>query len=142
MVALAVAVPGTAAAAAPLPTDSERRPVAKAAVYKRHRHHVMRAQRNKKIARKLVRRHWAGGRQYRCLDRLWTSESGWNHRARNPRSGAYGIPQALPAGKMARSGNDWRTNPRTQIRWGLRYVKSRYRTPCRAWAFWREHRWY
>ncbi|WP_319682781.1 transglycosylase SLT domain-containing protein [Streptomyces sp. AK02-01A] len=80
--------------------------------------------------------------QYRCLNRLWTRESGWNHRAGNPRSGAYGIPQAYPAHKMASAGPDWRTNPRTQIRWGLKYIKTRYKTPCRAWSFWQRNNWY
>src|SRR5690606_13389476 len=60
----------------------------------------------------VARRSW-GPAQFRCLDRLWTRESNWNHRARNPRSGAYGIPQALPAAKMRVSGHDWRSNPKT-----------------------------
>ncbi|MFO7253546.1 MAG: transglycosylase SLT domain-containing protein, partial [Actinomycetes bacterium] len=82
----------------------------------------------KSFAYHLVRRKWGPG-QFRCLDRLWTRESNWNHRAVNPRSGAYGIPQALPAHKMRVSGRDWRHNPVTQVRWGLRYIKSRYGTP-------------
>ena len=61
-------------------------------------------------------------------------ESGWKHRASNPSSGAYGIPQALPGGKMASAGADWRTNPITQISWGLSYIKATYGTPCGAWA--------
>jgi resuscitation-promoting factor RpfB len=71
-------------------------------------------------------------RQWTCLDRLWRRESHWNHRARNHESGAYGIPQALPAGKMASAGTDWRTSPVTQIRWGLTYIARRYGTPCAA----------
>ena len=89
----------------------------------------------------VTKRSW-GPAQFRCLDRLWTRESNWNHRARNPRSGAYGIPQALPAAKMRVSGHDWRSNPKTQVRWGLRYIKSRYGTPCAAWAHFRSHNWY
>ena len=73
-----------------------------------------------------------GARQWKCLDRLWNRESRWNHLARNRSSGAYGIPQALPGDKMASAGTDWRTNPRTQIKWGLRYVDKRYGTPCTA----------
>lgn len=72
--------------------------------------------------------------QMPCLDKLWTKESGWNHKARNPSSGAYGIPQAYPGGKMRSAGADWETNPATQITWGLRYIKGRYGTPCDAWA--------
>lgn len=65
---------------------------------------------------------------------LWNRESGWRWNATNPTSGAYGIPQALPADKMAAAGPDWRTNPATQIRWGLSYIKSRYGSPAAAWA--------
>ena len=70
-----------------------------------------------------------------CLDKLWTKESGWNHKAQNGSSGAYGIPQAYPGSKMASVGDDWRTNPATQIKWGLGYIKGRYGTPCEAWAY-------
>jgi hypothetical protein len=72
--------------------------------------------------------------QMSCLDKLWTKESGWNHRARNPSSGAYGIPQSYPGNKMKSAGADWQTNPATQIKWGLGYIKSRYGDPCGAWA--------
>ncbi|MEG3632349.1 aggregation-promoting factor C-terminal-like domain-containing protein [Micromonospora palythoicola] len=71
--------------------------------------------------------------QFPCLDRLWNKESGWNHKARNPSSGAYGIPQAYPGNKMSSVGSDWETNPVTQIKWGLGYIKGRYSTPCAAW---------
>ncbi|MEU5549579.1 lytic transglycosylase domain-containing protein [Micromonospora sp. NPDC047793] len=72
--------------------------------------------------------------QFPCLDKLWNKESGWNHKARNPSSGAYGIPQAYPGNKMASVGADWQTNPATQITWGLGYIKGRYSNPCGAWA--------
>jgi hypothetical protein len=71
--------------------------------------------------------------QWPCLYQLWNRESGWNVYAENPYSGAYGIPQSLPGDKMAASGSDWRTNPATQINWGLGYIKSTYGTPCGAW---------
>ncbi len=79
--------------------------------------------------------------QFSCLDNIWTRESGWNYLAENA-SGAFGIPQALPGSKMASAGADWATNPATQIRWGLGYIKSVYGTPCNAWAFWQGHSWY
>lgn len=98
--------------------------------------------RNKKIALgHVVQRSW-NLREFRCLDNLWTRESGWNHRARNSSSGAYGIPQALPAGKMRGAGRDWKHNPETQIRWGLAYIKGRYGRPCGAWGHFRSHNWY
>lgn len=80
--------------------------------------------------------------QFGCLDQLWQKESGWRVRATNPSSGAYGIPQALPAGKMASAGSDWRTSARTQIVWGLGYIGERYGSPCGAWAHSRAHNWY
>ncbi|MGP3913080.1 MULTISPECIES: transglycosylase SLT domain-containing protein [unclassified Nonomuraea] len=98
--------------------------------------------RNKSIAKPLVAARGWNKAQFRCLEKLWARESGWNHRAGNRSSGAYGIPQALPAHKMASSGRDWRTNPRTQIKWGLTYIKKRYGTPCRAWAHFQSHHWY
>jgi len=69
-----------------------------------------------------------------CLQDLWNHESGWRYDAENP-SGAYGIPQALPGSKMASAGSDWQTNPATQIKWGLGYIKQLYGNPCNAWAF-------
>lgn len=81
-------------------------------------------------------------REMPALDKLWTRESNWNHLARNPSSGAYGIPQALPGSKMATAGADWQTNPATQIRWGLGYIKERYGTPTKAWAFFQANNWY
>jgi hypothetical protein len=72
--------------------------------------------------------------QFPCLDKLWKKESGWNYRATNRGSGAYGIPQALPGKKMASAGDDWKTNPATQIKWGLGYIKGRYDSPCGAWS--------
>ena len=71
---------------------------------------------------------------YGCLVDLWNRESGWSYDAENP-SGAYGIPQALPGSKMASAGPDWQTNPATQIRWGLGYIKQLYGNPCGAWAY-------
>jgi pyruvate dehydrogenase complex dehydrogenase (E1) component len=80
--------------------------------------------------------------QYSCLNRLWTKESHWNYKARNKRSGAHGIPQALPASRMDVVATDWRTNPVTQIRWGLRYIEARYDNPCKAWAKFKRSRYY
>ena len=84
---------------------------------------------------------WGDG-QYECLDSLWTKESHWNYKASNRRSGAHGIPQALPATKMEVIGTDWRTNPVTQISWGLRYIDIRYDTPCKAYAKFQRSRYY
>lgn len=80
--------------------------------------------------------------QWPALDALWTRESGWNHLAENPSSGAYGIPQSLPANKMAVVGKDYRSNPHTQIRWGLAYIAARYGVPDKAWAHSERVGWY
>ncbi|MFC4590317.1 lytic transglycosylase domain-containing protein [Sphaerisporangium corydalis] len=98
--------------------------------------------RNKAIAYRLVTQRSWPVTQFRCLDSLWTRESNWNHRAQNPSSGAYGIPQALPGTKMVGVGHDWRVNPATQIRWGLKYIRGRYGSPCGAWGHFRSHNWY
>lgn len=74
--------------------------------------------------------------QWGCLEQLWVGESGWRWDATNPTSGAYGIPQSLPASKMASAGADWKTNPETQIRWGIDYIKQSYGSPCGALNFW------
>ena len=79
--------------------------------------------------------------QYGCLYQIWMRESGWRYNAQNA-SGAYGIPQALPGSKMANAGPNWQTNVSTQVKWGLGYIKSRYGTPCGAWAFWQANGWY
>lgn len=79
---------------------------------------------------------FSGDAQWNCLNLLWEGESAWNFKAENPSSGAYGIPQSLPASKMATVGADYRTNPVTQIKWGLNYIKQSYGTPCGAWDFW------
>lgn len=75
-----------------------------------------------------------GDDQFSCLVSLWTQESGWRANALNASSGAYGIPQSLPAEKMSAAGADWRTNANTQINWGLAYIKSAYGSPCGAWG--------
>ena len=80
--------------------------------------------------------------QFACLDKLWTRESGWKTTIANSSSGAYGIPQALPGSKMASAGSDWKTNPTTQITWGLSYIKSTYGSPCGAWAHSQATGWY
>jgi hypothetical protein len=77
-----------------------------------------------------------------CLVPLWMGESGWRVNAENTSSGAFGIPQALPGSKMATAGADWRTNPVTQIKWGLGYIQERYGSPCGAWGFKQGHGWY
>ena len=79
---------------------------------------------------------------FNCLVALWNKESGWNPSSRNRSSGAYGIPQALPASKMSSAGSDYLTNANTQINWGLSYIKGRYGSPSAAYQHQRRTGWY
>ncbi|MCX4401052.1 transglycosylase SLT domain-containing protein [Streptomyces sp. NPDC059837] len=80
--------------------------------------------------------------QFRAFSKIVEHESGWNPSATNSASGAYGLVQALPGSKMSAAGSDWKTNPATQIKWGLDYMNSRYGSPAAAWNFWQAHNWY
>jgi hypothetical protein len=80
--------------------------------------------------------------QFQCFSNIVDHESSWNYTAVNASSGAYGLFQALPGSKMSSVGDDWRTNPATQIKWGLNYMDSRYGSPCEAWGFWQANNWY
>jgi hypothetical protein len=95
------------------------------------------------IARSMMsaRYGWGAG-EFSCLSSLWDHESGWQVHATNPSSGAYGIPQALPASKMSTYGSDWQNNPATQIAWGLNYIRQSYGTPCGAWSTFQSRGWY
>ncbi|MFJ6483200.1 MULTISPECIES: transglycosylase SLT domain-containing protein [unclassified Streptomyces] len=80
--------------------------------------------------------------QFQCFSNIINQESTWNYKAVNSSSGAYGLVQALPGSKMASAGADWRTNPATQIKWGLNYMEDRYGSPCSAWSFHQANGWY
>ncbi len=92
-------------------------------------------------AGQLAAKGWGAG-EMSCLTQLWTRESSWLTSAENASSGAYGIAQSLPAEKMASTGADYRTNYKTQIRWGLTYIEGRYGTPCGAWGHSNDVGWY
>ncbi len=106
---------------------------------------IANAQRDPKAAARVLMPDYGFSQsQWGCLERLWIGESGWNYKAENASSGAYGIPQSLPGRKMATVAGDWRTNPVTQIKWGLNYIKLSYGTPCNALSQWnaRSPHWY
>lgn len=96
---------------------------------------------NQSLAHRMMLRIW-GEQEWPPLRNLWNRESGFSTTATNPTSGAYGIPQSNPAGKMASAGRDWLTNPRTQIKWGLGYIRNRYGTPTAAWGHSEATGWY
>jgi hypothetical protein len=68
-------------------------------------------------------------KEYRCLELLWMRESRWDPRADNPKSSAYGIPQLLKLKVL---------DPYLQIDLGLKYIKHRHLTPCKAWDYHRK----
>jgi hypothetical protein len=97
----------------------------------------------REMARQILKNKFGyGSNQFECFDNIIMRESRWRVDATNPSSGAYGIPQALPGSKMASEGSDWRTNPATQIIWGIKYMEDRYGSPCAAWSFKSAKGWY
>ena len=76
------------------------------------------------------------------VDYIISHESGWNYHAVNRSSGAYGLPQSLPAGKLASAGADWRDNPVTQLRWANNYAVGRYGSWGGAYRFWVNNHWW
>ena len=88
-----------------------------------------------------AQRGWTGD-EWDCLVKLWNRESNWRWDAQNPSSGAYGIPQSLPADKMAAFGADWRNDAAIQIDWGLFYIAQCYGSPSKAWQHSEEIGWY
>ena len=76
---------------------------------------------------------WIGA-EWDCLDALLWAESSWNPESANPHSSAYGLFQLL------------KLEPGTplpkQVERGFRYIRHRYGSPCRAWAFHKVHNYY
>lgn len=95
-----------------------------------------------KYAHDLVISYGWTEKDYDALVKIINHESGWRVTAENKKSKAYGLCQALPASKMKSAGSDYRTNGKTQLKWCVKYIKSRYGSPSSAWAFWQKHHWY
>jgi hypothetical protein len=91
---------------------------------------------NENLGKMLAAAYGWTGNEWDCLRAGWQEESGWRTDAANvptdPYNHAYGIPQANPGSKMASAGPDWKTNPATQIKWGLSYIRSTYGSPSRV----------
>ena len=130
------ATTASAASAAPAPAAAPSAPVAETAAAGTD------AASAQAVARSMMGSYGWGDDQFSCLVSLWNRESSWNYQAENASSGAYGIPQSLPGSKMGSVGADWRTNPTTQIVWGLGYISGRYGSPCSAWAHSEATGWY
>jgi hypothetical protein len=99
--------------------------------------------------------------QAQCASRIFEYEANWDPHATNKSSGAYGLPQANPASKLAawaeakataaakagdadtaRLYRAWRDNPVVQAEWGVDYMITRYGSPCAALAFRNRAGWY
>lgn len=93
-------------------------------------------------ARSMMSSYGWSDNEWSALVQIINHESSWNPNAVNKKSGACGLFQALPCKKMAKYGSDYRTNYKTQIKFGFAYIKNRYKTPSKAWAFWQKHHWY
>jgi hypothetical protein len=86
---------------------------------------------------------WTTGQNWDDLVKLWNQESGWNAKAKNASSGAYGIAQALPESKYPHAGTEaGGSDPGAQISWGAEYIKGRYGNPVMAWAHETSNNWY
>jgi hypothetical protein len=96
----------------------------------------------KEVARLLMAEYGLEPDEFDCLDSLWISESDWDPTADNPTSTAYGIPQALTGGTHDNLPDDYMTNPISQIRWGLWYIREAYGSACNAWEFKQANQWY
>jgi hypothetical protein len=139
--AVAASLPITARTGTTIPTANSGTLLSTQATAATGSHHLGR---NREIAWQMMynRFPWRPKYQFRYVNWLWERESSWRVYAYNPYSGAYGIPQAVPGSKMASAGSHWRTSARTQIRWGFRYIRSRYGSPHRAWAHECAYGWY
>lgn len=79
---------------------------------------------------------------YEIIVKLLINESGINPNSYNKKSTACGLFQAKPCSKAIKAYPDYLTNYKSQVKWGLNYIKDRYKTPSNAWKFWQEHKWY
>jgi hypothetical protein len=73
--------------------------------------------------------------QYKCLATLYGKESAWNYKAYNKSSGTVGIPQGKSVWLLT-------ATPIQQVEWGLRYIKARHSTPCKALDHWKKFNWH
>lgn len=109
---------------------------------------------NQRLAHQIAREEYSlSNTEIQCMDNVVmgteevVGESQYNTAADNPHSTAYGIAQAMLSlhGEQIRADypdyyegtiqNPRGGNPRTQIRWMIDYMKDRYGSVCKAWAF-------
>jgi len=93
-------------------------------------------------ARQMVYQYGWTDEDYYAIVMIVNHESSWRPNAVNKKSGSCGLFQAYPCSKMAKYGSDYKTNWKVQMKFGFEYIKARYKTPTKAWAFWQSHHWY
>ena len=96
----------------------------------------------KAYAQKLLLEKGFNSNEWACLEKTWTKESNWNFESVYERTEDYGIPQRHMSHNTKAEIKKFMANPYDQIEWGLNYIYKRYSTPCSAWRFWQENRWY
>jgi hypothetical protein len=91
--------------------------------------------RNRKLAKDYAAAGWGwSGREWACLESLWTRESRFDNYAKNQQgSSAYGIAQLL---------REKDSRAEFQILRGLKYIATRHDSPCRAYSFFLKHKYY
>lgn len=92
---------------------------------------------NRRIAQAVIDRKypsaWDHGRQWNALNRVVGMESGWDAKANNPTSTAYGIAQRLMSSHpITGPGDNYMHSPIDQVEWMLKYIKGRYGSPVGA----------
>jgi len=96
----------------------------------------------KAYAQKLLLEKGFNSNEWACLEKTWTRESNWNFDSVYERTEDYGIPQRHMSHNTKAEIKEFMANPYGQIEWGLNYIYARYSSPCSAWRFWQENRWY
>ena len=71
--------------------------------------------------------------QFQCIVELYELESSWRPHAKN--GSHHGIPQGRS--KWLATVDGFR-----QVEWGVKYIKNRYGTPCRALDFFKDNRYH
>lgn len=93
------------------------------------------------LMQEVLNRGWSY-KDYESAVNIMIKESNINPNSVNKSSGACGLFQAYPCKKATKQYSDYMSNYKSQVKWGLDYISSRYKTPVKAWEFWKSHNWY
>ena len=99
----------------------------------------------KAFAKMRVMQKWNSSKEYGCLVKLWNRESHWNYKSRNKQP-VYQIRKgkrvALHAFGIAQVLGEKSKIPTVQVERGLKYIESRYGTPCKSLNWHYRNNWY